>query len=282
MEIAPQLERITIFFQVTPELKRFVHVYMIMGEKVHLVDAGVFGALDSIGERLAAKGRAPGEIASLFLTHSHPDHIGDGRRIKDLSGCTVYAGKKEKAWIEDIALQFQERPIPNFHSLLPFSVRVDRCIEEGELIALEPGISIKVFEMPGHSPGSLAFFWQERGILFTGDIIPVKGGIPIYTEARASMQSLERLRAMEGVSLYLPAWDEAYDGKTGKKVLDEALGFLGRIDEIVREIVAKTGAEDMDAIMNALSGFPELETFASLPLFRRSLAANVRESVLGA
>lgn len=281
MEVAPQLERITIFFQVTPELKRFVHLYMIMGKKVYLVDAGVFGALESIKERLAAKGRFPAEIAGLFLTHSHPDHIGDAGRIKKLSGCTVYASEKEKSWIEDVALQFQERPIPNFHTLLPFSVKVDRVIEEGELVTLEPGISMKILEMPGHSPGSLAFFWQERGILFTGDIIPVKGDIPIYTEARASVRSLERLRAMEGIRLYLPAWDEAHDEKAGKRVLDEAIGFLGKIDRIVRETVAKTGAEDMDSVIDALSGFPELEKFASLPLFRRSLAANMRESSMG-
>lgn len=277
LKIAPPLERITLFFQVTPEIKRFVHLYMIMGEKVHLVDAGVFGALESIEEKLAEKGRTPEEIASIFLTHSHPDHMGDAKRIRDRSGCRIYASEKEKPWIENIALQFQKRPIPNFHSLLPFSTKVDVFPEEGDMIFPEPGISLKVLEVPGHSQGSLAFLWQERGILFTGDAIPAEGDIPIYTDGYASIQSLEKLRALENITCYLPAWDEAYDGENGKRVLGNALTLLKNIDRAVRKAVIEKNVRDPDSLMDELSCLPEFKKWVSHPLFKSSIAANLKE-----
>ena len=77
-----------------------------MGES----EKAIFSCMEGIG-------RKPEEIQGIFLTHAHPDHIGSAARIKELTGCTVCASRGERRWIEDIDLQFRERPIPNFHAL---------------------------------------------------------------------------------------------------------------------------------------------------------------------
>ncbi|MBU0947081.1 MAG: MBL fold metallo-hydrolase [Proteobacteria bacterium] len=45
----------------------------------------------------------------LTLTHSHPDHIGSAKSIKELTGCTVFSHKLEQEWIEDIEQQVKDR-----------------------------------------------------------------------------------------------------------------------------------------------------------------------------
>ncbi|MDM7202729.1 MAG: MBL fold metallo-hydrolase, partial [Thermodesulfobacteriaceae bacterium] len=46
--------------------------------------------------------------------------------------------------------------------------------EDGELIKIGKKI-LKVIHTPGHSPGSVCFWEEEEGILFTGDTLFVQG-----------------------------------------------------------------------------------------------------------
>ena len=57
----------------------------------------------------------------------------------------------EKAWIENIDIQFKERPIPNFYTLVKESVQVEQTVKENDRFMLEDGITIKVVETPGPS-----------------------------------------------------------------------------------------------------------------------------------
>jgi len=85
------------------------------------------------------------------LTHSHPDHIGALKSIKERYSCCVYASRGERDWIEDIDLQYEKRPIPGFYGLVDGSVPVDNILSDGDLLYLEPGITIQVIGAPGHS-----------------------------------------------------------------------------------------------------------------------------------
>ena len=43
-----------------------------------------------------------------------------------------------------------------------------RSVKEGDVFALG-GITLEVFELPGHTGGSIGLYWKERDILFSGD-----------------------------------------------------------------------------------------------------------------
>ena len=59
--------------------------------------------------------------------------------------------------IEDIDLQYEKRPIPGYYSLVDGSVTVDRILSDGDLLCLEPGITIQVIGVPGHPENHCAF-----------------------------------------------------------------------------------------------------------------------------
>ena len=67
------------------------------------------------------------------MTHAHPDHIGTAHYFREKYGTKIYASEGERAWIEDIDLQFAWRPIPNFYRLAGKSTPVDHVVKDGDI-----------------------------------------------------------------------------------------------------------------------------------------------------
>ena len=139
-----KVHQIKIDFHVTEQISRFVYVYILEADSLYLVDSGVFGCEKQIMDYLDSIGRNIAEIKGIFLTHAHPDHIGSAAWFQEHVGCRIYASEGERRWIEDIDLQFKERPIPNFYQLAGKSSKVDVVVKDGDKIELEAGLTISV------------------------------------------------------------------------------------------------------------------------------------------
>lgn len=165
-----KVKQIKIEFNVTPEIKRFVYVYLITTKTgCVLVDSGVYGSQDVIEKAITESGHQPEEIKAVFLTHSHPDHIGTAHYFREKYGAKIYASEGERPWIEDIDLQFRERSIPNFYKLAGKSAAVDCVVKDGEEISICDDILVQVIGTPGHSVdeisyriGKAVFIWRCR------------------------------------------------------------------------------------------------------------------------
>lgn len=102
---------------------------------------------------------------TILLTHGHFDHMGavsDLRRA--FPGIQVLACEKEERLLED--------PGANLSGQFGtgYGIRADRLVRDGEELKFL-GLSWKVMETPGHTPGSVSFYLEAEDVLFSGDTL---------------------------------------------------------------------------------------------------------------
>ncbi|PKL69452.1 MAG: MBL fold metallo-hydrolase [Methanomicrobiales archaeon HGW-Methanomicrobiales-1] len=258
-------------------LDRFVYSYLIAGETITLIDTGVAGCETRIFDYIRSIGRDPAEISLVILTHSHPDHIGAARAIRGETGCNVAAHPDERAWIEDVELQNQERPVPGFTTLVGGPVPIDYELDRGDTIDIDGSgeYELQVLHTPGHSAGSISLYLENEVALFSGDVIPVTSDLPVYDDVTESEESIRLLRSLRGIRVLLSAWDEPRYGNDAYGQMDLALEYLRKIHTAVIAAAGDSNPDPMELTRKtvALLGLPPQ---AVNPLLARTFAANIR------
>jgi glyoxylase-like metal-dependent hydrolase (beta-lactamase superfamily II) len=281
MQITPAIHALRHSFQVPVApgiaLDRFVYSYLIAGETITLIDTGVAGCKTRIFDYIRSIGRDPAEISLIILTHSHPDHIGSARTIREETGCSVAAHPAERAWIEDIELQNRERPVPGFATLVGGPVPIDYELDRSDTIDIDGTreYELQVLHTPGHSAGSIALFLESEGALFSGDVIPVTGDLPVYDDAIESVHSIQLLRSLRNIRVLLSAWEEPRYGDAAYRQMDLALDYLKKIHTAVIVSAGDGNPDSMELTRKtvALLGLPQQVVN---PLLARTFAANLK------
>lgn len=281
LQISPNLHALRVPFTIPvardKSLPRVVYVYVVVGDReVWLIDSGVAGTEALIETYLREIGRNLGDVSTLVLTHSHPDHIGAAAAIQDATGCDVLVHEAERAWLEDVELQRQQRPVPGFDTLVGGSARVTRTIGNGERLTIDRGLTLEVLHTPGHSAGSVSFWIEQSGVLITGDAVISPGDLPIYDDYRQCMASIERLAALEGVEVLLSSWDEPKRGEEVGCCFLEGKEYLRRMDETVHQIAAGQTEVDPMGLCREVAGELGLPPVAVNPLVARALMSHLR------
>lgn len=113
--------------------------------------------------------------AAILNTHGHGDHIGGNADLKQaFPEAPLIIGASEAHLLRD-----PEANLSAFFGTPILSPAADRLVHEGDVVE-EAGISLEVLEVPGHSPGHVAFLYRaEPCIVFGGDIL-FRGGIGRY------------------------------------------------------------------------------------------------------
>lgn len=132
-----------------------VNTYLIGDELCYVVDPGdEFGLIkNKINQNF--KG-----VKAILLTHGHLDHIGSVDKLVAEYNCDVYMHTGDIMYVDG-------------------SLKNDRMMGNAIVTLTTPTIdaltindnNIVVLETPGHSKGSVCYWFKEEKILFTGDTL---------------------------------------------------------------------------------------------------------------
>jgi hydroxyacylglutathione hydrolase len=219
-------------------VQRVVHAYIVMGERVCLVDTGPAGGEQRICDALARLGKSPEDVDLVVNTHEHPDHIGGNAFFRRSSAPRFACHAEAVRWIETLDVQYKERPIYGFYGLAGEPVHIHRHLHDGETIDLGGGTSLQVIFTPGHSPGSISLFCLQERALIVGDALQPVDGLPLYVDPSKTRASLERLMGLSGVErVHLASAQEPYRGEAIKGAFTASLNYLDRVEAIVKKVV---------------------------------------------
>lgn len=102
-------------------------------------------------------------VAAILNTHLHFDHIQANADLVQATGKAVMANPRDGYLLET---ELGGGGMMGFPRTTPFPMTP---LDEGDLHLL--GTTCRVLATPGHSPGSLSFFFAELGAVFVGDLL---------------------------------------------------------------------------------------------------------------
>ena len=149
---------------------------------IHNGDTGETAAVDPsvadpVLEAVATKGWS---LTQVLNTHWHPDHTGGNAGIQAATGAPITA----PAEAEKVS-------------------KVDRIVREGDPVTVA-GAKAVVWEIPAHTAGHIAYYFEDEGMIFVGDTMFAMGCGRLFEGTAQQMYSnMQRIAALpEDVRIY--------------------------------------------------------------------------------
>ncbi len=158
-------------------------VYLINGGDNHLalIDAGVGADTRAILRNVEADGFDPKHIEVVYLTHSHTDHIGGAKDLRDWLGCKIAISEEEAPFVENADEEILGLRVAKEAGYYPqdFVVRpcpVDIRIKDDQEFTIG-NLQMRAIIMAGHTRAHVCYLLQgkEKRYLFAGDHITYGG-----------------------------------------------------------------------------------------------------------
>lgn len=160
-------------------------------------------------EELKSMGKQPSDIKRIILTHAHQSHLGGLAALKKATGARVYSHDweadiiqgKRKVEVPKSTGFWPKKPLQVYYLQVAFVLglgvppfcEVDENLKDGDHVG-----PLTVMHAPGHTPGSLTFYWPERKTLICGDVVvtwpePALGWPQITLDNKQNRDSVGKL-----------------------------------------------------------------------------------------
>ena len=150
-------------------------------------------------------------LLAVYNTHSHADHIGGNRYLREQTGCKIYAPEAECAFVRfpelEPALLYGGNPPPDLRHKFLMSPASDA-------LALTPDVlpeGLETIDLKGHFLGMVGFRAPENVVYLAdclaSDMTIEKYKIPFVYNVAQYLQTLETVKTMEA-SFFVPAHAE--------------------------------------------------------------------------
>lgn len=187
------------------------NAYLVGNQKLYLIDPATPHSSEQeklweLLDELLAQGKS---LEGILLTHHHPDHVGAVFECQRRYQLPLYAHQLTSQYLPDI----------DFSGSLEHGQELDLGLSPDA----QPGWKLRVYHLPGHAPGHLAFQETRYQAVIVGDLIstlssmlidPTDGHLGTYIE------SLQYLESVTNGHLY-PA--HGPPAREGRKVVQKAL-----------------------------------------------------------
>lgn len=196
-----------------------VNWYLVADDDgVTVVDAGAPRHRSQLDDGLKQLGLALDDVRALILTHADADHKGFGEKLRTENHVPVYVHSADTELCRDGKKDTEGSIVPYlrypaaWHLFavlgsggMPKNIAEFETFEHGAVLDV-PGRP-RVYHVPGHTHGCVAFHFERHGVLITGDVLFGFGvltgrkGVQIGHRAfnASSKQALASLDALEGV-----------------------------------------------------------------------------------
>jgi len=178
-----------------------------------LIDAGMPGDAPKILAFLDKLGQ--GRLDRIIATHGDIDHIGGLEAVQAASGAVVVCHAVEKAVVEGRQMRVMGDSLLTraYGPLFDFVTRTFlryRPVQQVDELVLDKQMlveGLQVVHVPGHTPGQIALFEPQRGILIAADALSNrkdKLGLPtaIATPRMdVAKDSIRKLAALKGIQI---------------------------------------------------------------------------------
>ncbi len=201
----PVLSVIPGVYQIT--VGSFVNVFLLIGDRLTLIDTGFFGNTREIIKSIESLNYRVKDIDLIIITHNHPDHIAGLHTLKKLSGAKVAAPyidiispPKNPKWLPKISgLPLVSRFRHIFYAL---PEDIDILLKGRETFDILGGLDI--INTPGHTLGSISLYFGEKKLLIVGDALAKhKDRIdpPLPNMSADNSQALESIQKLANLDI---------------------------------------------------------------------------------
>ena len=291
-----------------------VMLYVVRGSKLALVDTGVATSpREDVRPALKGLGLDLADIGAILNTHGHHDHAGGNFDLKqEAPKAEIHMHEADRGFAESHeyhrtfmtsfleplgkADQIPTRQAVFAKTLGSGDAGIERVLADGDRVDLGGGVELTVLHTPGHTPGSVCFFWEREKLMLTGDAIQARGsrggGYPLYFNSADYRRSIDRLLDVPAETLCLghgfhtglPLNSPIKRGEEVRHTLEESAKVTRAIHEAVRaRLKANPNASNHEiargAVMDLLDRIPTMiDPSLGVPSAAATLWAHIQEA----
>lgn len=229
-------------------------VFLLKSGKTCLIDSGSKKDTSNIIKALNSLDAFPPDI--IILTHSHWDHSQGVPKLREEAlklgkDIKVYAGEKAISLLEDQSFNkvFHDEHYENITDVLP--------LKEGDIVDLD-GLTLKIYEVPGHTPCSIAIYDETNKDVFLGDAIgdyvqgdAIPPSMPPFWKEDEFLSSVDKLKELDynGIGL---AHFGYYQRSEAEKIIEASVEATEKWAKVFDEIYKEGKLDDIKYIVERI------------------------------
>jgi len=187
---------------------RYTNLFLIFEKDLTLIDTGFGSSVPLIQRAIRDHGRSIAELKLVLFTHNHSDHTGGLAKLLRLARFQTAMHSHDivvdprdlypENWL--LGRMLMHGPIKNRFML--DKSRIDIVLAGGESFDILGGM--QVINTPGHTPGSISFYFPVHKLLIAGDAVGSRRGqlqLPRKSVSRNMAQAADSIRVVSQLDI---------------------------------------------------------------------------------